>query len=81
MKFLSRWPGAKRHLIALILAWGVFSILLGLLATLDFLESSADTQVLHGILDGLTVVISGLMVGLFLFMVPIFLLNKIHQDE
>ena len=60
----------------MIVAWGVFSVLLGLLTTLDFLEGSTDVQALQGILNGLTVVIIALMVGLFLFMLPIFLLNK-----
>ncbi len=50
MIIIPHWPGARKHLIMLAIAWVSFSILLGLFLAFDALESSPANKPAAGVL-------------------------------
>ena len=60
---MERWPGAFRHIVAVIMGWIAFGILSGLLVLLDLMESDklSITDFGNGVLTPLIIFISGLI--------------------
>ncbi|HEX6223101.1 MAG TPA: hypothetical protein VFZ52_01740 [Chryseolinea sp.] len=58
-----RWPAAFRHIVALIIGWMAFGILLGFFVLLDLMERDqfSVTDFANGVLTPLVIVISGLV--------------------
>ena len=58
-----RWPAAFRHIVALIMGWVAFGILLGFFVLLDLIERDqlSLTGFANGVLTPLMIFISGLV--------------------
>ena len=65
MQFISHWPAAKEHFILFLIAWGTFSLLLGLSLTFDDLERAgkniASAAILHGFQTAGLVMLGGIV--------------------
>ncbi|MEK6781362.1 MAG: hypothetical protein AABY93_06630 [Bacteroidota bacterium] len=83
MKIISHWPEVTKHLTALVLGWGVFSILLGLFYAFDIMEASKAVSS-EVILDFLKVATVTFLIGLIVFSIPLLtwkLLNKKNAEK
>lgn len=73
MKITLIWPGVTKHLIALALGWGGFSVLLGLFYAFDAMEASKEVTASTAVPYFLKVTAITFLIGSVLLSLPIFI--------
>jgi hypothetical protein len=80
MKITAHWPEVTKHLIALTLGWGAFSILLGLFFSFDTLEASEVASVTEAIPEFLQVAAITFLSGSIAFCLPLFIWKSLNKS-
>jgi len=81
MKITLHWPGVTKHLIALALGWGGFSVLLGLFYAFDVIEASGDVTPTLAIPYFLKVTAITFLIGSIVLSLPIIIWKSLSKKN
>lgn len=80
MKITAHWPDITKHLIALTLGWGLFSILLGLFFAFDTMEASKAASIPEAIPQFLQVTVISFLIGSIVLGLPILIWKLVNKE-
>ena len=81
MKITAHWPDVTKHLIALTVGWGLFSILLGLFFAFDSMEASKAASIPEAMPEFLQVTAITFLIGSIVLSLPIFLWQLLNKKN
>ena len=79
MKITAHWPEVTKHLIALTLSWGAFSILLGLFFAFDTMEASKAASIPEAIPEFFRVATTSFLSGSIVLGIPILVWKLVNK--